>query len=122
VTFKERKQAHVENVLDKYAAEHPKSATDASVVRAQATAAAGNFLEAAKSLEAIPELCHKPGMIATIVALREKGGDVQGAEIVLDNAVEYWRNHTGDDVRSTLETIIQVLFKPLESFLIYHHV
>jgi hypothetical protein len=25
-------------------------------------------------------------------------------------------------VRSTLETIIQVLFKPLESFLIYHHV
>jgi hypothetical protein len=61
-------------------------------------------------------------MIATIVALREKGGDVQGAEIVLDNAVEYWRNHTGDDVRSTLETIIQVLFKPLESFLIYHHV
>ncbi|CAK9259565.1 unnamed protein product [Sphagnum jensenii] len=107
VTFKERKQAHVENVLDNYAAEHPKSATDASVVRAQATAAAGNFLEAAKSLEAIPELRHKPGMIATIVALREKGGDVQGAEIVLDNAVEYWRNHTGDDVRSTLETIIQ---------------
>jgi hypothetical protein len=34
MTFKEQKQAYVENVLDNYEVEHPKSVINASVVHA----------------------------------------------------------------------------------------
>lgn len=107
--LKEGKPAKADELLTQFAAEHPDSATDANLVRAQAAAAAGNHLQAAKFLEMMTTLQHKPGMVATIVTLKERGGNVQAAEAALDEAVDYWDNHMGEEETScTLETIIQV--------------
>lgn len=111
ILLKEGKAPKADELLTQFAEKHPDCATDAHLVRAQAAAAAGNYLQAAKCLEMVTSLKHKPGVVATVVALKERGGNLKGAESVLDEALEYWDSHMGeDDANSTLECIMQVRF------------
>ncbi|CAH2065961.1 unnamed protein product [Thlaspi arvense] len=47
---------------------------------------------AAESLSKIPDIQHLPATVATIVALKERAGDNDGASAVLDSAINYWSN------------------------------
>lgn len=106
--WKEGKAQKADELLADFAEKHPEAGTNVHFVRAQAVAAAGNYLQAAKYLELITSLRHKPGMIATLVALKGRGGNVKGAEAVFDEAIEFWDSYMGDDDRTTiLETILQ---------------
>lgn len=119
ILLKEGKAPKADELLTQFAEKHPDCATDAHLVRAQAAAAAGNYLQAAKCLEMITSLKHKPGVVATVVALKERGGNLKGAESVLDEALEYWDSHMGeDDANSTLECIMQVRFLVYCKFII----
>ncbi|CAM6103196.1 unnamed protein product [Calypogeia fissa] len=106
LAVKEGKPARAEDVLEQFAAQHPKNSTEAYLVRAQVSISSGHFARAAESLEKITELQHRPGMVATLVALRERAGDIEKAEAILDAAVNWWDNRMGDD-DTTLEELIQ---------------
>eukprot|EP00897_Mesotaenium_endlicherianum_P002184 jgi/Mesen1/1994/ME000147S01088 len=62
----------------------------AQLVKAQAAAAGGAPSEAAQLLESISALRHRPAVVATLVALKERAGDVAGAEATLDDAVRHY--------------------------------
>lgn len=79
--------------------------TLALLVRAQVAAAAGHYLVAIESLERITEIQHRPGTVATLVSLKEKAGDIDGAEAVFDAAIEWWSSNMGED-QHTLESIM----------------
>eukprot|EP00249_Psilotum_nudum_P010597 c22638_g1_i1 orf=54-2165(+) len=104
--LKEGKLNQAENMLWQYVEKHPNYSMPTLLVHAQIAALAGHHLAAAESLEHITELQHRPGMVATLVALKEKGGDLQGAEAILDAAIQSWEKHMGEDT-STLEVIMR---------------
>lgn len=106
LALKEGKLARAEDALEQFASQHPSNSAPAYLVRAQVSISSGNFARAAESLEKVAELQHRPGMVATLVALRERAGDVDGAETTLDAAVNWWDNHLAED-RTTLEELIQ---------------
>ncbi|CAA6664168.1 unnamed protein product [Spirodela intermedia] len=81
-----------EEVLGQFADRLPEKAQHALLARAQIAAAAGHAKLAAESLARIPGIQHMPATVATIVALRERAGDLVGAAAALDSAVEWWRN------------------------------
>eukprot|EP00271_Cylindrocystis_brebissonii_P012924 TRINITY_DN32436_c0_g1_i1.p1 TRINITY_DN32436_c0_g1~~TRINITY_DN32436_c0_g1_i1.p1 ORF type:complete len:768 (-),score=204.30 TRINITY_DN32436_c0_g1_i1:277-2580(-) len=62
----------------------------AQLMLAQAAVTAGRFREAAEALDGVEELRHEPAVLATAVDLRERAGDLDGAEATLDKGVEYW--------------------------------
>lgn len=103
---REGKLTRAEEMLGQYLEKHPNDSTMLLLARAQIAALAGHHVVAAQSLEQISELQHKPGMVATLVALKEKGGDVHGAEAILDAAVQWWEDHMGENT-GTLELIAQ---------------
>eukprot|EP00250_Pteridium_aquilinum_P018954 c24238_g7_i1 orf=49-2124(-) len=104
--LREGKLTRAEEMLGQYLEKHPNDLEMLLLARAQVAALAGHHIVAAQSLEQILDLQHKPGVVATLVALKEKGGDALGAEATLDAAVQWWEEHMGED-KSTLEVIAQ---------------
>lgn len=102
--MREGKLTRAEEMLGQFLEKYPKDLTKLLLARSQVAALAGHHSVAALSLEQVPELQHKPSVVATLVALKEKGGDVQGAEATLDAAVQWWEGHMGEDT-STLELL-----------------
>ncbi|KAH9299775.1 hypothetical protein KI387_031457, partial [Taxus chinensis] len=102
---RENKSNQAEEILGQFAEKHPKNSTLALLTRAQVAAAASHYLVAAESLAQIPEIQYRPGTVATMVSLKEKAGDVDGAEAILDAAIDWWNNNMGED-QHTLETIM----------------
>ncbi|CAH8257390.1 unnamed protein product [Arabidopsis lyrata] len=62
------------------------------LARAQIAASASHPHVAAESLSKIPDIQHLPATVATIVALKERAGDNDGAAAVLDSAIKWWSN------------------------------
>ncbi|KAH0781357.1 hypothetical protein KY290_000955 [Solanum tuberosum] len=56
-------------------------------------------------LAKIPDIQHKPATIATIVSLKERAGDTDGADAVFDSAIKWWSNAMTED--NKLNTIMQ---------------
>lgn len=106
LAVKEGKSAQAEDVLMRLASQSPDDSTPAYLMLAQLSATSRNFARAAESLEKIAELQHRPGMVATLVALRERAGDVDRADAILDAAIEWWDNQTDFD-RVTFGELIQ---------------
>jgi signal recognition particle subunit SRP72 len=63
------------------------------LVLSQAAALTGNFRKAADVLGSVEAVQHQLGTVATLVALRERAGDLAGAEAALDAAVSWWDSH-----------------------------
>lgn len=103
---REGKLSRAEEMLGQCVEKHPRDSAIVLLVRAQIAAMAGHHIVAAHSLEQISDLQNKPAMVATLVALKEKGGDVRGAEATLDSAVQWWEDHMSEDT-STLELLMQ---------------
>ncbi|GLJ44232.1 hypothetical protein SUGI_0923960 [Cryptomeria japonica] len=102
---RENKPNRAEEILGQFAEKHPNYTTLALLTQAQVATAAGHYLVAVESLRRIHEIQNQPGTVATMVSLKEKAGDVDGAEAILDSAIDWWNNNMGED-KQTLDLIM----------------
>ncbi|XP_020577004.1 signal recognition particle subunit SRP72-like [Phalaenopsis equestris] len=94
---KEKKVSEAEEMLAQFAQKFPEKSKLIMLVRAQISAAAGHLQTAADSLSAIHDIQHMPATVATIVSLKERNNDFNGAVSVLDSAVQWWKDAMTED-------------------------
>ncbi|PKI78348.1 signal recognition particle subunit SRP72 [Punica granatum] len=114
VLVRENKAGKAEELLGQFAEKFPDKSKVALLARAQVAAAAGHPLVAAESLSKIPEIQHMPGTVSTIVALKERAGDIDGASAVLDSAIKWWSDAMTEDNK------IGLLMQEAASFKVRH--
>ncbi|CAN7129719.1 unnamed protein product [Brassica rapa subsp. narinosa] len=92
VLVRENKAAKAEELLGQFAEKFPEKSKSVLLARAQIAASASHPHVAAESLSKITDIQHFPATVATIVALKERAGDNDGAAAVLDSAINWWSN------------------------------
>ncbi|KAL0825113.1 hypothetical protein Bca101_048790 [Brassica carinata] len=92
VLVRENKAAKAEELLGLCAEKFPENSKLVLLVRSQISASANHPHVAAESLSRITDIQHFPATVATIVALKERAGDNDGAAAVLDSAIKWWSN------------------------------
>ncbi|CAH8362873.1 unnamed protein product [Eruca vesicaria subsp. sativa] len=92
VLVRENKAAKAEELLGQFAEKFPGKSKPVLLARAQIAASASHPQVAAESLSRITDIQHLPATVATIVALKERAGDNDGAAAVLDSAINWWSN------------------------------
>ncbi|KAI0491285.1 hypothetical protein KFK09_025545 [Dendrobium nobile] len=97
VLVKEKKVSKAEEILGQFAEKFPEKSKPVLLVRAQISAAAGHLQVAADSLSMIHDIRHMPATVATIVSLKERINDINGAAAVLDSAVQWWKDAMTED-------------------------
>ncbi|XP_019233355.1 PREDICTED: signal recognition particle subunit SRP72-like [Nicotiana attenuata] len=97
VHVRENKAVKAEEILGQYADKFPDKSNIILLARAQVAAAAGHPQIAADSLAKIPDIQHKPATVATLVSLKERAGDIDGADAVFDSAIRWWSNAMTED-------------------------
>lgn len=102
---RENKAGRAEEILAQFASKFPDKSKVVHLARAQVAAAAGHPHIAADSLTKISDIQHMPATVATLVSLKERAGDIDGAAAVLDNATKWWSNAMTED--NKLNTITQ---------------
>ena len=105
VHVRENKAAKAEEILGQYVDKFPDRSKVILLARAQVAAAVGHPQIAADSLAKIPDIQHEPATVATIVSLKERAGDTDGADAVFDSAIKWWSNAMTED--NKLNTIMQ---------------
>ncbi|KVI09435.1 signal recognition particle subunit SRP72 [Cynara cardunculus var. scolymus] len=106
VFVRENKAGKAEEMLGKYAEKLPADKSKMVLLaRAQIAAAAGHPQIASESLSKISDIQHMPATVATLVSLKERAGDIDGASVVLDSAVKFWSNAMTEE--SKLSVIMQ---------------
>ncbi|EEF47526.1 signal recognition particle subunit SRP72 [Ricinus communis] len=114
VLVRENKASRAEEILAQFAEKLPDKSKIILLARAQIAAAAGHPQVAADSLSKITDIQHKPATVATIVALKERAGDIDGASAVLDSAIKWWSNAMAEDNK------LDVIMQQAASFKIRH--
>lgn len=94
---KEKKISKAEEILAQFAEKFPEKSKLILLVRAQISAAAGHFHVAAESLSMIQDIRHMPATVATVVSLKERLNDFNGAVGVLDSAIQWWKDAMTED-------------------------
>ncbi|CAL0324901.1 unnamed protein product [Lupinus luteus] len=102
---RENKAGRAEEILAQFAGKFPEKSKIVYLARAQVAAAAGHPHIAADSLAKIPDIQHMPATVATLVSLKERAGDIDGAAAVLDSAIKWWSNAMTED--NKLNIIVQ---------------
>lgn len=102
VLVRENKAGKAEEILGQFADKFPEKAKPIFLARAQVAAAAGHPQVAADSLAQIEDIQHMPATVATLVSLKERAGDVDGASAVLDAATQWWTNAMSEDNKLSL--------------------
>ncbi|CAA0805781.1 SRP72 RNA-binding domain [Striga hermonthica] len=92
VHVRENKANRAEEILGQNAAKFPEKSNTILLARAQIAAAAGHPQIAAESLLKIHDIQHKPTTVATVVSLKERAGDIDGADAVFESAIKWWSN------------------------------
>uniref|UniRef100_A0A7N1A7R8 Signal recognition particle subunit SRP72 n=1 Tax=Kalanchoe fedtschenkoi TaxID=63787 RepID=A0A7N1A7R8_KALFE len=105
VFVRENKAGKAEEILLQQAKKNPDKSKILFLARAQVAAAAGHPQIAAESLSQIPDIQHMPATVATLVTLKERAGDIDGANEVLDSAIQWWTNAMTEN--SKLDVILQ---------------
>ncbi|KAJ8758902.1 hypothetical protein K2173_002681 [Erythroxylum novogranatense] len=105
VLVRENKANKAEEILGQFAEKFPDKSKVILLARAQIAATAGHHQIAADSLSKIPEIQHMPATVATIVALKERAGDISSASVIFDSAIKWWSNAMSED--SKLSVIMQ---------------
>ncbi|OAY85679.1 Signal recognition particle subunit SRP72 [Ananas comosus] len=105
VFVREKKIPKAEEILTQFAEKHPEKSKPALLALAQIAAAANHFQISADSLSKVPDIQHTPATVATLVTLKERSGDIDGALAVLDSAIQWWKNAMAED--SKLDLIMQ---------------
>lgn len=111
VHVRENKANKAEEILGQFANKFPDKSNTILLARAQVAASAGHPQIAAESLLKIQDIQHKPATIATIVTLKERTGDIDGADAVFDSAIQWWSSAMAED--NKLDVIMReaALFK-----------
>lgn len=102
VLVRENKSGKAEEILGQFAEKFPDKAKVVLLARAQIAAVAGHPQIAAESLSKIADIQHLPATVATIVSLKERAGDIDGAEAVFDSAIQWWSNAMAEDNKLTV--------------------
>ncbi|XP_021293376.1 signal recognition particle subunit SRP72 [Herrania umbratica] len=105
VLVRENKAGKAEEMLGQFAEKFPEKSKTIFLARAQVAAAAGHHQIAAESLAKVPDIQHMPATVATLVALKERAGDINGAAAVLDSAIKWWKSAMTED--NQLSVIMQ---------------
>ncbi|KAJ6382550.1 hypothetical protein OIU77_031072 [Salix suchowensis] len=114
VFVRENKASKAEEILSQFAEKFPDKSRVILLARAQVAAAAGHPQIAADSLSKIHDIQHMPATVATVVALKERAGDVDGASSVLDSAIKWWSNAMSEDGK------LNVIMQEAASFKVRH--
>ncbi|KAF2292843.1 hypothetical protein GH714_029306 [Hevea brasiliensis] len=114
VLVRENKASRAEEILGQFAEKFPDKSKVVLLARAQIAAAAGHPQIAADSLAKIPDIQHMPATVATIMALKERAGDIDGASAILDSAIKWWSNAMTEDNK------LNVIMQEAASFKIRH--
>ncbi|EPS72346.1 hypothetical protein M569_02406 [Genlisea aurea] len=105
VHVRENKANKAEDILLQFANKSPECSKIVLLARAQVAAASGHLQIAAESLLRIPDIQHLPATVATLVALKERAGDFDGADSVFDSSIRWWSDAMTED--SKLGVIMQ---------------
>ncbi|CAI5497145.1 unnamed protein product [Closterium sp. Naga37s-1] len=92
----------------------------ARLLSAQAAAMAGRWAQAADELGQVEGIQHRPAVVATLMDLKERAGDVAGAKAVVDAAVEWWQNHMDVASATDLASIREALLRAAAEFKARH--
>lgn len=111
---RENKAGRAEEILAQFAGKFPEKSQVLYLARAQVAAAAGHPHIAADSLAKIPDIQHMPATVATLVSLKEKAGDIEGAAAVLDSATKWWSNAMTEDNK------LNIIMQEAASFKLRH--
>ncbi|XP_051227513.1 uncharacterized protein [Lolium perenne] len=114
VHVREKKVPKAEEVLSRYAEKHPNNSKEVLLALAQIAATANHFQIAADSLSKISDIQHMPATVATLVALKERLSDSNGAANVLDSAIQWWKNAMTEDNK------LDVFMREAASFKLNH--
>lgn len=114
VFVRENKAVRAEEVLGQFAEKFPDKSKVVLLARAQVAAAAGHPQIAAESLAKIPDIQHMPATVATLVSLKERAGDIDGAAAVLDSAIKWWSNAMTEDNK------LHIIMQEAASFKLRH--
>ncbi|KAK6164177.1 hypothetical protein DH2020_001041 [Rehmannia glutinosa] len=106
VHVRENKANRAEEILWQFANKFPDKSKIILLARAQIAASAGHPQIAAESLQRIQDIQHKPATIATLVSLKERAGDIDGAYSVFDSAIRWWSNAMSEN-NYKLDVIMQ---------------
>ncbi|KAJ0242907.1 Signal recognition particle subunit SRP72 [Hirschfeldia incana] len=106
VLVRENKAAKAEELLGHCAEKFPENSKLVLLARAQIAASANHPHVAAESLSRITDIQHFPATVATIVALKERAGDNDGAAAVLDSAIKWWSNLKTENSRKQLSILM----------------
>ncbi|GFZ21174.1 SRP72 RNA-binding domain-containing protein [Actinidia rufa] len=102
VLVKENKAGRAEEILGQFSEKFPDKSKIVLLARAQIAAAAGHPQVSAESLAKIPDIQHLPATVATLVSLKERAGDIDGAVSVFDSAIKWWSNAMAEDNKLNL--------------------
>ncbi|KAL7113420.1 hypothetical protein ACP275_04G059400 [Erythranthe tilingii] len=105
VHVRENKANKAEEILLQYANKSPENSKVFLLAGAQIAASAGHPQIAAESLLKIQDIQHKPATVATLVSLKERAGDIEGADSIFDSAIKWWSNAMTED--NKLDIIMQ---------------
>ncbi|KAG4202018.1 hypothetical protein ERO13_A05G311500v2 [Gossypium hirsutum] len=114
VLVRENKVGKAEEMLGQFAERFPEKSKIILLARAQVAAAAGHPQIAADSLAKVPDIQHMPATVATLVALKERAGDINGAAAVLDSAIKWWKTAMTEDDQ------LSVIMREAASFKLRH--
>lgn len=114
VFVRENKASRAEEILGEFADKNPEKSKVILLARAQIAAAAGHPQVAAESLAKINDIQHMPATVATLVALKERAGDIRGATAVTDSAINWWSNAMTDDNK------LNIIMQEAASFKLRH--
>ncbi|KAK5833399.1 Signal recognition particle 72 kDa [Gossypium arboreum] len=114
VLVRENKVGKAEEMLGQFAERFPEKSKIILLARAQVAAAAGHPQIAADSLAKVPDIQHMPATVSTLVALKERAGDINGAAAVLDSAIKWWKTAMTEDDQ------LSVIMREAASFKLRH--
>ena len=114
IHVREKKVPKAEEILGQFADKFPEKSKPVLLARAQIAAVAGHSQISAESLSRIPDIQHMPATVATLVSLSLRLGNVNGANAVLDSAIQWWRN------AMTEENKLNVIVQQAASFKLNH--
>lgn len=114
VHVRENKAGKAEEILGQFAEKFPEKSKVILLARAQIAAAAGHPQVAAESLAKIADIQHMPATVATIVSLKERAGDIDGAEAVFDSSIRWW------SVAMTEDNKLDIIMQEAAAFKLRH--
>ncbi|KAE8653744.1 SRP72 RNA-binding domain isoform 2 [Hibiscus syriacus] len=114
VLVRENKAGKAEEMFGQFAETFPEKSKIIFLARAQVAAAAGHPQIAAESLAKVPDIQHMPATVATLVTLKERSGDINGAAAVLDSAIKWWKSSMTEDNQ------LSVIMREAASFKLRH--